>query len=92
MDTFEQAVDKIIKAQEAIIGPLALEQAKKVKGISIDDAKRVAVSGNKKQVLDSLVKQYELLFGRASIEVCRDAAKTLLSQLPKDDLPASLAS
>jgi hypothetical protein len=92
-DVFNQIAEKIIRAQEAVIGPLAVEQAKKVSGLQLDWAKHeVKMSGNEKNILDSLVKQYEHLFGRASIEVCRDAAKVLMSQLPSDQLPQSLAS
>ena len=36
MDLFEQIVVKIIQQQEAIIGPIAVEQAKQVKKLKID--------------------------------------------------------
>ena len=92
-DIFSQIAVKIIRAQESVIGPLAVEQAKKVSGLQLDWARHeVRIEGNKSGVLDDLVKQYEHLFGLASIQVCRDAAKGLLSDLPKDQLPASLAS
>lgn len=92
-DVFAKIAEKIIRAQESVIGPLALEQAKKVNGLTLDWSKHeVSIEGNKTGVLDNLVKQYEHLFGLASIQVCRDAAKDLLSDLPKDQLPASLAS
>ncbi|MBI2442418.1 MAG: hypothetical protein HYV40_00730 [Candidatus Levybacteria bacterium] len=91
-DVFNQIAEKIIRAQETVIGPIALEQAKKVDGLSVDWSRHeVSVQGNKKSVLDNLIKQYEHLFGRASIEVCKDAVKSLISQLPKDQLPPSLA-
>ncbi|MDP3940795.1 MAG: hypothetical protein Q8Q49_00650 [bacterium] len=93
MDTLSQIAEKIIAAQETIMGPLAIEQAKKVSGLQVDWSKHeVKLQGNEKNVLDSLVKRYELLFGRASIEVCKHAVKSLLPQLPKDQLPSSLAS
>lgn len=91
MDIFAQIVDKIIKEQEAIIGPIALEQAQKVPGIKLDEIKHeISVDGDKKQILENLVKQYEKLFGPASIEVCRDAAKGLISQAPKEQVPQLL--
>lgn len=41
-------------------------------------------------VLGRLVAQYEKLFGAASREVCRDAVRPLLSQVPQDEIPAVL--
>ena len=86
-------VKKIIKAQEGVIGPLALEQAKKVSGLSIDwQNDKVSITGDPKTVLSSLVKNYEHLFGQASVEVCKDAVKNVLDEVPKDQIPPVLAS
>lgn len=91
MDIFAQIVDKIIKEQESIIGPVALEQARKVIGINIDEVNsEVIIVGDKKIILENLVKQYEKLFGPASIEVCRDAVKNLVAQAPKEQVPQLL--
>lgn len=91
MDIFGQIVEKIIKEQEGIIGPIALEQARKVSGLKVDWAKReVTLEGNKKDILEKLVGQYEHLFGRASVEVCRDAVKGIISEAPKDQIPQLL--
>lgn len=93
MDVFADIAGKIIQAQENIIGPLAIEQAKKVNGLSVDWTKHeIEITGNKKTVLESLVGQYGRLFGRASIEVCKEAVKNLVQQIPKDQLPPSLAA
>ena len=89
MDIYSQLAEKNIKAQETIVGPLALEQAKKVNGLQLTDS-QIVISGDKKAILDNLVHQYEGLFGRASVQVCRDAAKGMLDQLPKDQIPPSL--
>jgi hypothetical protein len=93
MDVHSELVKKIISAQERIIGPLAVEQAKKVHGLSLDWSKKnVTIEGDKKKILDELVKQYEHLFGQTSVEVCRDAVKNMLDDIPKDQLPPVLAS
>ena len=89
MDPFTQAVEKIIKQQEAVIGPLAIEQAKKVQGLKFSGGK-FAVQGNRSKVLEDLVKQYSHLFGRASVEVCKDAVQPLLSKIPAQEVPSLL--
>lgn len=92
MDILSQVAEKIIRAQEAIIGPIAIEQAKKVSGLEVDWAKHeVKIHGDEKHIIEDLVHEYEHLFGRASIEVCRDASKSLINQIPKDQIPSSLA-
>lgn len=89
MDTFEKMAEKIIREQESIIGPVALEQAKKVPGLQVDWQKHeVALAGDEKAIIEKLVEQYQHLFGQTSVEVCKDAIRNL--QVPPDNLPALL--
>ena len=91
MDIFGQIAEQIIREQEKIIGPIALEQARKVQGLSVDMQKQeVKFEGDQKQIIESLIKQYERLFGQASVEVCKDAARSFIAQVPKDQIPTQL--
>ena len=91
MDVFAEIAQKIILEQQGIIGPVALEQAKKVPGLKIDwQNRKFSFEGDRKKILESLVSQYENLFGRASVEVCKDAVKGMISKVPSDQLPYSL--
>lgn len=93
MDIFSQLAQKIISEQENIIGPVALEQARKVPGLEIgNDGKEIVVSGNKRDTIEHLIEKYRDLFGMASVQVCKDAAKGFISQLPKDQVPPLLLS
>jgi hypothetical protein len=86
-----QLAEQIIKEQALIIGPVAWEEASKVTGLRIDVALHQAnIEGNGLEVLEKLVAQYEQLFGPASREVCRDAVRPLLAQVPPDQIPAVL--
>lgn len=87
MDPVAQAASKIIKEQEAIIGPIALDQAKKVSGMAVVTADDIKITGNKKQALDNLVKQFEKLFGRASVQVCKEAFEPFAEKIPQTDIP-----
>ena len=92
MTTLDQIALKIIKEQELIIGPVAWSQASKVAGLRITDQKSgaVIIDGNSTSVIDGLVGQYEHLFGKASREVCKEAAAGLLSGLSQSEIPSSL--
>lgn len=91
MDVYSQIAVKIIKQQESIIGPVAIEQAKRVKELNVDwDKKTVTVSGNEANAIDKLIDQYKELFGQISVEVCKEAAGPLLKNLPADGLPKEL--
>lgn len=91
MDIFSQIAEKIIKEQESIIGPIALEQAQKVPGLNVDNQKnQITIDGNKTDILEKLVERYQGLFGQASVQACREAVKGLLTQVPKDQVPALL--
>jgi hypothetical protein len=78
---------QIVKNQAVIIGPLAIDQASMVSGISITPPGTVTIMGNGKEFLVNLVNQFERLFGTASIEVCKDAVKESHVQISDKDLP-----
>ncbi len=91
MDIYAKLVEKIIKEQETIIGPVALEQAQKVPGLSVDsNVAKISFTGDKKEIIEKLVKKYEELFGRTSIEVCKEAVRDLIPTASKDQLPQLL--
>ncbi len=87
MDPFLEAVSRIIKEQQSIIGPIAIDQANKVTGLSVGGVEDIKITGSKKDVLGNLVDQYSKLFGRASIEVCREAFQTFSDKIPTPDVP-----
>lgn len=87
MDPVAQAASKIIKEQQAIIGPMALDQAKKVTGFNIVTLDDMKVVGDKKQALDGLVKQFAKLFGQASIQVCKEAFEPFSEKIAATDIP-----
>jgi hypothetical protein len=80
-------ITKIIQEQETIIGPIAFDEARKVAGLSIGSNGDVKITGNSKDVLGHLVEQYEHLFGRASVEVCKDAIKEVSPTPAPEELP-----
>ncbi|MBI2013578.1 MAG: hypothetical protein HYS87_02005 [Candidatus Colwellbacteria bacterium] len=92
MTIFEQIAGKIIKEQERIIGPLAWDEASKVPGLEVINKKtgEIIIHSDVKDVLDKLVAQYERLFGRASHEVCREAAHSMLTGIAPTEVPSSL--
>jgi len=91
MDVYGQIALSIIDRQRSIIGPVALEQAMQVSNMSVNVNKReVSFFGDKANAIDELVKKYADLFGQVSVEVCKDAASKLISQIPLDQQPKSL--
>ena len=92
IDVFNQISIRIIKEQEALIGPLAWSEAAKVPGLKVLDPKAhtVSVTGEPKEVINSLVARYEQLFGRLSREVSREAVVDLTADIPTEDIPTSL--
>lgn len=91
MDIFVQVAEKIIKKQETIIGPIALLQAEKVSGLTIDwEKQQIILKGNKTEVLEKLVLQYKSIFGQASVEACKEAVRSIISDVPKEQIPPLL--
>jgi hypothetical protein len=90
-DVFAKIAQKIIEGQEAIIGPVAVEQAQHVPNLEVDwPHHQVTVKGNQTKTIDTLIAAYEDLFGRISVEVCKEAAGALVGQLKPDQLPEAL--
>ena len=91
MDVYAQIAERIIKSQEAIIGPVAVEQAHLVHNLNVDwEAHKITIDGNSAKVIDDLVQQYQNLFGQISVEVSKEAVGSLASQLPPNGLPSLL--
>ena len=90
MDIYTIAVRQIIKQQHAIVGPLALDQAKKEVEISVVSLEDIRSRGNGNTSLEKVVNQYSQLFGQASVEVCRDAVKEITPPIPSEKLPEIL--
>jgi hypothetical protein len=91
MDVFEQIVVKIIKSQEDIIGPVAIEQAKRVPHLKVDwDKKTINIDGDETKAVNQLVDIYKELFGQISVEVSKEAASSLVGRVPADQLPEAL--
>jgi hypothetical protein len=88
MDALTQAADLIIHEQQGIIGPLAVEQARKVAGLEIDkDGHAIGFKGDKNQAISDLVEQYRALFGQTSVEVCKRAVQNVIAKMPPAEVP-----
>lgn len=70
----------MIKMQKLMIGPLAVDLARKVSNIIFGKDGEVEIVGNPITVLDQLTKEYELLFGEVSVNICRDSIKEMKFQ------------
>lgn len=89
----EKIAGRIIKEQELVIGPLAWGEARKVQGLEVVDPHKGIVTLNgpdHKEIIDRLVAQYERLFGRASHEVCKEAAAATTATMKLEEIPMSL--
>lgn len=86
---FLQMAVKIIKMQESVIGLLAWDKARKVKGLNIGRLNHVvSITGDEKEVINRLVEEYESIFGKVSYEVCKKAVKDLIAQMPPEEIPS----
>lgn len=84
---YQQAVLNIVNMQKEIIGPLAIDMAKRVGAIKIENGV-VEIVGEPKEALHKLVKEYEVLFGALSVKVSKDSIKEV--GLAPEELPEIL--
>jgi hypothetical protein len=91
--TLKDIIQTIILPQQDIIGPLAIDQARKVQGLTIQNSSPLSVeiqTNDPGTLLTHLVKKYEDLFGQTSVEVCKDAIKESGTPISDKDLPEIL--
>lgn len=87
-DKYNKAVNTIIKEQEQVVGEnVATMLAHKVNELQFSDDGSVTISGDPKRVLESLVNQYSQLFGKASVQVCKEAITKMSPSFSSDELP-----
>ncbi|TXI33678.1 MAG: hypothetical protein E6Q58_02405 [Niabella sp.] len=90
-DKYITAIEKITKAQGKIVGEeIATEMANTVEGIHIVNNKIEVHTLNPKETLEALIKQYSNLFGLISVQVSKDAIKTVEASFTPDELPEIL--
>ncbi|MFA5136487.1 MAG: hypothetical protein WC489_03775 [Patescibacteria group bacterium] len=90
-DVYRQMAINIIREQEIIIGPIAVEQAGRVNGLTVNWKHHdVSFTGNEIKIVENLIEKYRDFFGQVSVEVCKNAVKNLLSDLPAKERPALL--
>lgn len=89
--TYTTIIEAIVKGQQGVIGPVALEVAQRVGGIVVDGRSiKTTEQADTKESVDQLVSQFETLFGKASVAVCKEAAHDVVAQLEDDAIPQSL--
>jgi hypothetical protein len=92
-NTLKTLINSIIVHQQAIIGPLAIDQARKVQGLSIQNTGTLTIeikTTDPASLLTHLVEKYRDLFGQTSVEVCKDAIKESGTPISDNDLPEIL--
>jgi|GEM_PF-327927 len=90
ISTFSQLAKRIIEEQERIVGPLAWQEARRVKGLNIDPETRAITFGQTPQtVIEHLLDHYETIFGRSAREACRGIVNQFIAQLPPEQQSVS---
>lgn len=92
MDAYSEIARKIISAQVAILGPVALKIAQGINGLDVHDKEHPVVQAEPIAVLTDLVSGYSSFFGKVSIEVCREATKEAVNSTTTVELPEVLKS
>ncbi|CAN5209678.1 hypothetical protein BH09PAT2_BH09PAT2_10080 [soil metagenome] len=90
MEEYKKAVSRIIRQQRSVMGPIAIDLARRVNGLTITNSNDIQIKGDGSIILTNLVNEYASLFGRAAVEVCKDAIKEMHPPLPANQLPTVL--
>jgi hypothetical protein len=85
---FTLTVAQIVKEQGKIIGPLAVELARGVDGLELDDLEKTEISFKRdpKLIVHDLIKTYSQFFGKASVEICKTIIQNTCPTLTDEDM------
>ena len=90
-DIYSRMIIEIIAVQEAIMGPLAIDQASQVEGLAVDwSTKTATITAEPQKVIEGLINKYRMLFGDTSVEVSREAVSDLIRELSTLEVPSIL--
>jgi hypothetical protein len=89
LKAYNLIAEAIVKEQSQVIGPVALQQAHSVEGLEMLGDSVKITGKDPKKVIEDLVVAYSELFGRASVELSKEAVAEL-KDIPKDSLPKVL--
>jgi hypothetical protein len=87
MSGFNAVATAIIAGQQKVMGPVAINLARSVSGITVGDDGSATVSGGIDAV-DALVKTYSGLTGQLGVRMCHQAAQQALQQHPDVQVPS----
>ncbi len=76
-DIYAQLAQKIIQEEGRVIGDISWDLAFKVPGLVVDANYMLRLTGNKNEVINQLIAQYEQIFGQTSRELAKDVIKGL---------------
>ena len=82
---YQKIINAIVEQQEEIIGPFALAQARTVQGLEVSGETITIKSDNPKKTIENSVLAYAELFGRAIVELSKEAISKV--KAPSDILP-----
>lgn len=90
MDKYSEVVFKIVREQEMVVGPLAIDLARNVNGLKVNNRNEFSIEGDPKLALHELLMQYKKLFGELSLQVSKNALKDNIKNFQKGELPEIL--
>jgi hypothetical protein len=88
---YQEIINTIIESKVRAFGRLAIDKAKIINGLNIDDQGNViSVSDEPKTVIHNLLVTYEEICGRVSTISARTVIMRLKNKYPNLDLPKEL--
>lgn len=90
-EKYNLAINKIVSAQQQVIGPLAVVLAKQANGLTMsDNIDNIHITGNPKEVLGAVVTIYRRIFGEASVSLSKEIMTKEHLTFSSDELPPIL--
>ncbi len=90
-EKYNLAINKIVSAQQQVIGPLAVVLAKQALGLSMsDNIDNIHITGDPREVLGSVVTIYKKIFGDASVSLSMEVMSKEHLPFSRDELPSIL--
>ena len=86
--SYERLIKSIIDETEMIVGPVAITQANKVKGLEI--TRIIKIKGDPQKIIKSLLENYKSIIGEVAVTIAKRGTKPILEKNLKLKVPEEL--
>jgi hypothetical protein len=87
---YEEILESIVEKQEETIGMIAVQRAKRIDSIEVEDGEIKFIRDATKEDVEALMDEYKEIQGKGALGIARKAMSEILDEDTEIDLPEEI--